>query len=64
MRTPTQIESILEQQNIEWENALKFGKGSPYATLCMHCYGRHKPPRDQICPHEPPTVPLQQRGDK
>lgn len=54
MRTPAQVESILKQQIIDRENALKFGRGNPFATLCMHCYGRHPPPYDEICPHEPP----------
>lgn len=48
--TPAQIESILKQQHIDWDNALKFGRGNPFATLCMCCYGRHPPPRDNICP--------------
>lgn len=39
----------------EWEKAVAWAKtGNPYATLCMHCYGRHKPPRDNECPHEAP----------
>lgn len=28
--------------------------GNPFATLCDHCYGRHKAPRDKECPHSPP----------
>ena len=25
--------------------------GNPYATLCLHCYGRHWSPKDYECPH-------------
>lgn len=28
--------------------------GNPFATLCEHCYGRHRAPRDAECPHSPP----------
>ena len=26
--------------------------GNPFATLCYHCYARHAPPKDEICPHK------------
>ena len=26
-------------------------KGNPYATLCFHCYGRHRAPKDNECPY-------------
>jgi hypothetical protein len=52
---PVQTESILKKQIENWPRALAAGKqGNPYATLCMHCYGRHKPPMDEICPNDPP----------
>jgi len=39
----------------EWTIALAGAKtGNPFATLCQHCYGRHRPPRDKECPHAPP----------
>lgn len=39
----------------EWKNALYGAStGNPFATLCEHCYGRHRPPRDKECPHDPP----------
>lgn len=25
--------------------------GNPYATLCLNCYGRHRSPKDNECPH-------------
>lgn len=47
-------ESILIQQNTDWPKHLEGAKtGNPYATLCSHCYGRHAPPKDDICPREP-----------
>ena len=54
----TQKASILKQQLEHWKLALEFGKGNPYATLCLHCYGRHAPPKDEICPHDPPPSTL------
>jgi hypothetical protein len=40
----------LEQQLRDWPNHLKGAEaGSPYATLCLACYGRHAPPRDHLC---------------
>ena len=50
----TQKASLLKRQLEGWERALKYGKGNPFATLCLHCYGRHAPPNDEICPHDPP----------
>lgn len=48
-------EKALQQQNESWPKHLDGAKsGNPFATLCHHCYGRHPPPRDEICPHEPP----------
>jgi hypothetical protein len=44
----------------EWKAALHGGsQGNPFATLCDHCYGRHKPPRDKECTRAalPPTEP-------
>jgi Fe-S-cluster-containing hydrogenase component 2 len=47
--------SILAQQQAIWPRALAAGKeGNPFATLCRHCYGRHAPPRDEICPRKAP----------
>lgn len=49
--------SILKQQLDGWERAKEAGrKGNPFATLCLHCYGRHGPPQDEICPNEPPKA--------
>lgn len=54
---PAQRAKILQRQIAEWERAKRAGrKGHPFATLCLHCYGRHAPPADEICPHEPPTI--------
>lgn len=50
-----QRETILKKQIEHWPRAVQAGKeGNPFATLCQHCYGRHKPPHDEICPYEPP----------
>jgi hypothetical protein len=36
----------------EDETARKMGAvGNPFATLCQNCYGRHRSPRDNECPH-------------
>lgn len=44
---------LLDEQRRSWPNMVAMGKqGNPFATLCRHCYGRHAPPRDEICPHE------------
>lgn len=52
--TPAQIENILKKQLENWPRAVALGKeGNPFATLCTHCYGRHKPPMDEICAHDP-----------
>lgn len=49
---------ILRQQQQDWPRHVAGAKqGNPYATLCLHCYGRHSPPRDEICPYEPPPKP-------
>lgn len=46
-------DAVLVRQKREWPNHLKGAAGgNPYATLCLHCYGRHAPPKDEICPHE------------
>jgi hypothetical protein len=53
--TEAQRASVLAQQERDWPKHLAGAKqGNPFATLCQHCYGRHAPPRDDICPHEPP----------
>ena len=41
------------KQERDWPLILKGAQGgNPYATLCQHCFGRHEPPRDNICPHQ------------
>ena len=43
----------LEQQRRDWEKHLAGARqGNPYATLCQHCFGRHSPPHNELCPHE------------
>jgi hypothetical protein len=50
--TPKDELRLAEQQR-KWERDLAGARGgNPYATLCLHCYGRHAPPRDEMCPHE------------
>lgn len=50
--TAEQKNAILKKQLDGWERAKEAGrKGNPYATLCLHCYARHSPPMDDICPH-------------
>lgn len=45
------IEPMIAKQHAAWPNAIKGAEsGNPYATLCQHCYGRHMPPRDDLCP--------------
>ena len=58
-------EAILKRQEEGWPLAVAEGKkGNPFATLCMHCYGRHKPPMDEICPHEPPPAARSPHGGR
>lgn len=54
--TGARRDAILAQQRLDWSRKVDLAReGNPFATLCMHCYGRHAPPRDDICPHpEPP----------
>lgn len=51
MAAETQVEKEARWKR-EDENA-RYGAstGNPYATLCMHCYGRHWSPKDKECPH-------------
>lgn len=50
---------ILKTQIDDWPKHLAGAKmGNPFATLCKHCFGRHRPPNDEICPHEPPAPHL------
>lgn len=52
----TQRDLILSRQMAGWERARREGReGNPLATLCLHCYGRHPPPMDDICPYDPPA---------
>ena len=56
-KTTGRRESILAQQELDWPKHLAGAKaGNPWATLCLHCYGRHPPPKDEICPHNPPSL--------
>jgi len=35
---------MLNKQMLQWPSVLKGAAlGNPYATLCQHCMGRHKP---------------------
>ena len=55
MPSSEQYQSILQKQLDSWPRHLEAAKrGNPFATLCDHCYGRHAPPRDEICPRAPP----------
>lgn len=48
-------EKLTEQQR-DWERRVAAGKqGNPFATLCQHCFGRHAPPNDELCPYDPPS---------
>lgn len=48
---------IFAKQIADWPKHLAGARqGNPWATLCMHCYGRHGPPRDDICPRDPPRL--------
>lgn len=48
-------EKLLEQQKRDWPRRVEGGRqGNPFATLCQHCFGRHAPPNDELCPNEPP----------
>lgn len=56
MLTDAQRASILKFQIDNWERSKEGArKGNPFATLCLHCYGRHAPPKDEICPYDPPN---------
>lgn len=49
--------AILEQKLQDWPRRLRLAEdGNPFATLCRHCYGRHPPPNDEICPRDPPQT--------
>lgn len=49
--TEAQREAVLVQQQRDWPKHLALAaQGNPYATLCQRCFGRHAPPRDEICP--------------
>jgi hypothetical protein len=53
--TPEQWAKIQAQQERDWPIHIAGGRhGNPFATLCQHCYGRHRPPLDEICPYDPP----------
>lgn len=48
---------VLQRQRTNWERAKEEArKGNPLATMCLHCFGRHPPPIDEICPHAPPKA--------
>ena len=48
-------QSLLAEQQRSWPRHIAGARqGNPWATLCQHCYGRHPPPRDEICPYDPP----------
>lgn len=52
---PARREALLAQQIEAWPRDLAAARaGNPYATLCSRCYGRHAPPKDELCPHDPP----------
>lgn len=45
----------LEMQRQAWPRMREMARqGNPLATLCLHCYGRHAPPNDELCPNDPP----------
>jgi hypothetical protein len=47
--------ALLEKQIHDWPQHIESGRqGNPFATLCSHCYGRHQPPRDELCQKDPP----------
>lgn len=51
MPTETQ-EQKQARWDADWKNAVYGAStGNPFATLCDHCHGRHKPPRDHECPY-------------
>lgn len=55
--TADQRASMLAQQEKDWPWWVELGKeGNPFATLCRHCYGRHRPPLNEICPRDPPPT--------
>lgn len=61
--TEAQKDSRLKAQIAGWPNAVEAGrKGNPFATLCQHCYGRHAPPNDDICPYQSPKPALKSSG--
>ena len=48
--TPYQAQELARQMRGQ-ESARRF-PGNPLATLCLHCYGRHLPPADDLCPRK------------
>ena len=65
MLNPEQRETILQRQMAGWDRAREEARrGHPLATLCLHCYGRHRPPNDEICPHDPPRSGLAAVGNE
>ncbi len=53
--TDDERRAILIKQELDWPAHVIHGaeRGNPFSTLCTHCYGRHRPPRNEICPREP-----------
>lgn len=48
-------EEIVAAQERRWLTDLEGAKkGNPFATLCLKCYGRHAPPRHEMCPAAAP----------
>ncbi|MCP4619952.1 MAG: hypothetical protein GY844_26380 [Bradyrhizobium sp.] len=46
-------EAARERQQREWQRDLEgAATGNPYATLCYGCMGRHRPPRNELCPYK------------
>lgn len=53
--SPERYAATLARQEVDWPIHIAGAKrGNPFATLCSHCYGRHRPPKDVLCPNNPP----------
>lgn len=42
-----------DQQERDWPKVMVGARqGNPYATMCLHCHGRHRPPHNELCPNQ------------
>ena len=58
-------EAARERKEREWRRDLEgAATGNPYATLCYGCMGRHRPPRNELCPYKEIDLEQQAREER